>query len=93
MNVIVDKFSSYGKTKESGIVYTMIRCAKPGILPSQYPILTEIKSSTLTFNSYNDLKAILYNISNKRERLDELLIEAKKNSLYFAPSCLLKTIN
>jgi glycosyltransferase involved in cell wall biosynthesis len=93
LNVILDKFSSYGKTKESGIAYAMIRSAKPGILPSRYPIINELKSSTLTFNSYEDLKSILLMLSNKKEKLSELINEAKKNSLYFTPSNLLKNIN
>jgi hypothetical protein len=93
MNVIINKYSSYGKTKESGIAYTMIRLAKPGILPSQYPVMDEIKSSVLTFSSYSDLKSLLIRIAEKRDILEELEKKAKINSLSFAPSNLLKSMN
>jgi len=93
LNVILNKFSSYGRTKESGIVYAMIRSAKPGIVPSQYPIMDEMKSSALTYNSYDELKSILMKIAEKREILEELDEKAKLNSLSFLPSNLLKTIN
>jgi hypothetical protein len=92
MNVVINKFSSYGKTKESGIAYTMIRVAKPGILPESYPMPIELQSSTVTFNSNDDLKSVLKNLAKNKEILNILTSEALKNSLNFAPSSILKNI-
>jgi hypothetical protein len=92
MNVIINKYSSYGKTKESGIAYTMIRASKPGILPADYPMLIELQSSTLIYNSYEELKSILLKLANNRSILKILTSEAQKNSLQFTPSNLLKNI-
>jgi hypothetical protein len=92
LNVQINKYSSYGKTKESGIVYTMIRMAKPGILPAQYPLMHEIESSVLNFKTYSELKIILKDIANKPQILQKLTENAKINSLNFTPSNILKTI-
>lgn len=51
--------SKYGKTKESGIPFTMIRAAKPGILPVGYSTLSELTETTVFFQSYSELNQIL----------------------------------
>ena len=56
LNVSVNKYSTYGKTKESGTAFAMIRVAKPGLLPLAYQTMDELKSSTINFKSYDDAK-------------------------------------
>ncbi len=85
LNVTINKQSTYGKTKESGTAFAMIRVAKPGLLPSSYQTMDEVKSSTISFNSYKHLKEILIDFSQNKEKLKALTEEAKKNALKFAP--------
>ncbi len=85
MHVVMNEFNIYGKSKESGIMYTMIKVAKPGLLPTGYNILPELKDSTLIFNSYENLGNIVRNLIDNKDKLDLLCNSAKKNSDYFRP--------
>jgi hypothetical protein len=84
MNVVLNKFSVYGKTKETGLPFAMIKAAKPGILPYNYPVPVEIASSTLLYNDFSDLGGIIINLINDPEALMELKNRALVNSKYFS---------
>ena len=92
MNIKLDKYSSYGKTKDTGIIFTMIRAAKPGIVITGYPVINELKSSTLVYSNYDELKNILIDLTNNPDKLKYLKNEAYKNSLKFEPSKLYKEL-
>jgi len=92
MNLRIHKYSSYGITKDSGIIFTMIRVAKPGLLPEKYLLIDELKSSTLLFKDYGDLANIIKRIVIEPLLLDQLTVAAEKNSLLFEPSVVLKTL-
>jgi hypothetical protein len=77
--------SSYGKTKESGLVFTMIKAAKPGLLPSEYPYENSLDSSVLTFSNYNEIPKILIHLGQNREVLNELKAKALENSKKYTP--------
>ena len=83
LNVVVNKYSTYGKTKESGTAFAMIRVAKAGLLPSAYQVIDELKSSTVSFKSYDHLKEILIDFTKNKEKLKALNEEAKKNALVY----------
>jgi hypothetical protein len=89
-NIQVDKYSAYGKTKESGIPFAMIKFAKPGILPQGYNTIPELTSSTILFESYEQLGYLLTQLT--WERLHELKVRAKENAIYFSPEAIFKTI-
>ena len=93
LNVAVNKFSTYGKTKESGTAFAMIRVAKPGLLPSAYQVMDEVKSSTVSFKSYDHLKEILIGFTKDKEGINHLNEEAKKNAVKFAPENFYKVIH
>lgn len=92
MNVVLSKQSSYGKTKDSGIIFTMIRAAKPGILPKEYLLIDELKSSTLIFDNYKHLDEILRELYFNKNKLLNLKQEAKKNSHQFEPKNIYESI-
>ncbi len=92
IKIKVDKFSYYGRTKETGIPFTMIRAAKPGILPYKYPSLTDLESSTLRFSDYSDLDRIIREIVNTKINMEKIKAEAIINSLKFEPSILYKNL-
>jgi hypothetical protein len=85
MRVVLDKYSAYGKTKETGIVFCMIRAAVPGLLPAGYPVMEELKSSTVVYSDFDGLKKILESLISDRGKLDELRKNALRNSEMFEP--------
>lgn len=93
MNVVLNKYSSYGKTKDTGIIFTMIRSAKPGIIINGYPVINELKTSAIYYSNYEQLKNILSNLANNPDKLNYLKKEAFQNSLKFEPSRLYKELN
>jgi len=93
LNVAVNKYSTYGKTKESGTAFAMIRVAKPGLLPLAYQTMDELKSSTINFKSYDDLKNILLDLVKDKERLKTLTVEAQKNAEMFSPEKIYKELH
>ena len=77
--------SVYGKTKETGIIFTMIKAAKPGILPTEYPCDAHLTSSVLTFKNYDDVLEILKLLFINRNELAILQVKALENALKFTP--------
>jgi hypothetical protein len=78
----------YGKTKETGINFSIIRYSTPGIVSEKFEVMKEIEDSYFRYKDekglYNRLKEIIKNdrlIEAKREK-------CKKNSLQFSPSNL-----
>jgi hypothetical protein len=88
LHVSINSRSIYGKTKDSGTIYTMIKYAKPGILPSSYPNIHQLESSTLTFSDYEDLFKLLVNLNF--EFINLLNYNAKLNSELFTPQKVYK---
>lgn len=88
LKIHVEKFSFYGKTKETGVTFTLIRAAKPGIISIGYDIMEELKSSVLFYENFDQLKEILLKLADNRDYLDKLKKEAQSNSLYFEPSLI-----
>ena len=88
MNVVLNKFSEYGRTKETGLPFAMIKAAKPGILPDNYPLPEEICSSTLLYHSYEDLGRILADLINDPQSVMELQKKALTNSKHFSPEII-----
>jgi hypothetical protein len=88
MNVVLNKFSEYGKTKETGLPFAMIKAAKPGILPDNYPFPKEIGSSILLYHDFQDLGRILINLINDRQSVIVLKKEALVNSKKFTPEII-----
>jgi hypothetical protein len=86
IKVNIDKYSKYGKTKETGIPFTMIRAAKPGILPHNYTSIKELETSTLRFYDSNSLGRILIDLITDNMLLSKLKVEALNNSLKFDPA-------
>jgi hypothetical protein len=92
MKVVLDKYSSYGRTKDSGIIFTMIRAAKPGVLVEGYPVIEEMKSSVLTYSNNDDLLNILLELAGNKSVLQRLKTEALNNSEKFSPEVLYKNL-
>ena len=74
----------YGKTEGSALPFEAIQYCKPLIVPIEFNILNEMKSSTLQYKSVDDLEKILIEIIENKEKLDNLKKEAIKNSGKFS---------
>ena len=77
--------SRYGKSKETGIIFTMIKAAKPGILPSEYDCDNSLKSSIITFKNYDEVAKILIHLSQNQAALNDLKTKALENSKKYTP--------
>lgn len=85
MNVRLSARSRYGQTKETGLPFAMIKAAKPGILPSQYEVPSELETSVVRYNNYDELGDLIEELINDRQRLKFLSARASENSLLFTP--------
>jgi hypothetical protein len=92
MNVVLNKYSVYGKTKETGIPFAMIRVARPGILPDTYPVPEELSSSTLVYSSFENLGEILVNLISNKMIVKDLKNKALDNSKRFTPESIYNSI-
>jgi len=89
-NLRVEKNSAqkYGQTKESGTVYNMVRGAKPGLLPQDYPLDEEFNASSLLFKDYDHLGEMIVQLVKDPARIEYLKEQAKINSEQFSPAPL-----
>lgn len=89
-NLRVEKNSSqkYGYTKESGTVYNMVRGAKPGLLPKDYPLDEEFNASSILFKDYDHLGEIIVQLADDSAQIQHLKQLAKINSKQFLPAKL-----
>lgn len=92
MNVVLNKYSRYGKTKETGLPFAMIKAGKPGILPEGYPVPEEIRSGVVTYGSYEDLAGILKELIDNRSTVTRLQEAALVNSKRFSPEVIYKNL-
>ena len=83
---------AYGKSKESGLIFTMIKAAKVGLLPSEYVADNALKSSVLTFKNYQDIPSILKKIIDNPMDWVQLKANALKNSEQFRPLSIYKRL-
>lgn len=89
-NQFISKNSTevYGKTKESGMIFNMLRAAKPGFLPREYNVSPEFNDCTLFFDSYPHLIELIQDLLNDPQRLAQLKISAQELSVSYLPENL-----
>jgi hypothetical protein len=92
LHVHIDSHNIYGKSKDSGLMYTMARVGKPGIMPSLYTILPELQSATILFEDYKDLDLKIRDLVLNPKELDLLKEKAKKSAEWFAPEAVYNRI-
>ncbi len=89
-NQFISKNSTevYGKTKESGMIFNMLRAAKPGILPKEYNVASEFQDCSLFFDSYPHLIEIITEVLDNPAQLKQLKAAAKELSVSYLPQNL-----
>jgi hypothetical protein len=94
-NQVISKNTTevYGQTKESGMIFNMLRAAKPGLLPSQYNVAAEFHPSTLFFDDYGHLIELITTLVADRESLVDLKAAAQALSVSYLPQNLYPRLN
>jgi hypothetical protein len=89
-NQFISKNSTevYGKTKESGMIFNMLRAAKPGLLPKEYSVSPEFNDCTLFFDSYSHLIELIQKVLDNPQLLQQLKVSAKELSVSYSPTNL-----
>lgn len=89
-NQIISKNSTevYGKTKESGMIFNMLRAAKPGFLPKEYNVSPEFHNCTLFFDDYPHLIKLIQQVLDEPQQLQQLKASAKELSISYSPTSL-----
>lgn len=78
--------SKYGETKETGVIFNMIKAAKPGIFPDTYPIDKSLQSICLTY--HNDLHALLLGLLTDNAQIYDLKQRALEITKQYEPKNL-----
>ncbi|MFC5284577.1 hypothetical protein [Pedobacter alpinus] len=78
--------SKYGETKETGVVFNMIKAAKPGIFPNFYPVEEILKPICLLYSS--DLEQLLLGLIKDNTQLHTLKQKAIEISKFYEPQYL-----
>lgn len=89
-NQFISKNSTevYGKTKESGMIFNMLRAAKPGLLPKEYNVSQEFHDCTLFFDSYPHLVELIKQVVEDPQLLERLKTSARNLSASYLPDNL-----
>jgi hypothetical protein len=61
--MMVSHTGQYGATKESGMIFNIVRGSKPAIFPKAYVVDEEFEDVMMYYNSENDLKEILLGLA------------------------------
>ena len=83
----------YGKSKETGVIFTMVKAAKVGLLPAVYPLEPDLKSSVLTFRNYEEAIDILLRLRRNADELTRLKAAALENARKFTPLSILEKLD
>ncbi|UCH71567.1 MAG: glycosyltransferase [Thermoplasmatales archaeon] len=74
----------YGVTKGSATVYEAIQYAKPLIVPEEFNMVNELKSSTIKYSDSEDLAKTLMEFIDDRKKILDFKQAALKNSKSFS---------
>ncbi|MBC7653964.1 MAG: hypothetical protein H7098_05745 [Oligoflexus sp.] len=87
IKVNLNNQSKYGETKETGVIFNMIKAAKPGVFPTGYTIPKHLKSICLNYNGdvYPVLKNLIENpslVKDLKEKAKLVVREYEPENLY-----------
>lgn len=79
LKVNLNNQSKYGETKETGVIFNMIKAAKPGIFPSGYIIPNNLKPICLNYDGdvYSILKSLIKDASLVKDLKEKAKIVVK----------------
>jgi hypothetical protein len=74
----------YGITKGSASVFEGIQYGKPMVVPEEFNVIKELKSSTLKYANSNNLEKILIEYIEDKNKLKVLKKNANENAKHFS---------
>jgi hypothetical protein len=74
--VVTSHTTKYGVSKESGMLFNMIRGSKPGILPKAYGVDKEFEEAVIYYESDKELTNVLLGLATGRIPLEKYKKEA-----------------
>ena len=80
----------YGQSEGSALPFEAIQYCKPLIVPTEFNVINEMKSSTLKYKTPENLEKILVELIENKNKLEYLKKEACKNSEKFSLEVLQK---
>ncbi len=90
--VTVSHTGQYGMTKDSGLLYNIVRGGKPAIFPTSYAVDQEFEDVLMYYSNAEELKNILLQIANKNVCLKKYQDNAQQLSQNFTPQSLYKKL-
>lgn len=88
LKVQVDPHRRYGDTKETGVIFNVIKAGKPALLPAEYPVDDVLQEICLFFNDYEDLYQQITTLANNNAHINGLKHKAKNIVKYYTPQNL-----
>lgn len=83
--VAVSHTKKYGVSKESGMLFNMIRGSKAGIFPTAYAVDKEFEDALLYYKSSEELKNIILGLARKTINIETLKANAFEMADNFTP--------
>ncbi|WP_298352385.1 hypothetical protein [Runella sp.] len=82
----------YGQTKESGVIFNMIKSGKPCLLPKGYDVDEDLKSAFLFYEDYSQLSEYITEFIVNSQKLSFLKQDVVKVTTKFTPKHLYKRL-
>jgi hypothetical protein len=90
--VTVSHTGKYGLTKESGLLFNIVRGAKPAIFPAEYAVDKEFEDVLMYYHSENELTDIIVGLANGTVQIDKYKAKAEEIALNYTPKHLYKRL-
>jgi hypothetical protein len=90
--VNVSHTGKYGLTKESGLLFNIVRGAKPAIFPQAYSVDAEFEGVILYYDSENALKDMLLRLANGDISIEKNKVKAAEIAQNYTPKSLYKRL-
>ena len=88
LRVRLNANQKYGETKETGVLFNVIKSGKPAILPQEYSVDEMLEPACLHYSDYKHLFTILQELANGHELLTSLKISARRLAEQYTPENL-----
>jgi hypothetical protein len=90
--VKVSHTGKYGLTKESGLLYNIVRGAKPAIFPAEYAVDEEFEDVLMYYKSEKELTDILLGLANGEIDIEKYKTKAAEVAMDYTSSSLYKRL-
>ncbi|MCU0354277.1 MAG: hypothetical protein MUD08_11155 [Cytophagales bacterium] len=92
LKVQLNPYQRYGSTKETGVIFNIIKSGKPALLPGDYPVDRDLAAAVRFFGDYTELQKAVSQFLSDRSLLESMKHQAKKAVLAYTPENLLNRL-